>query len=189
MANLAYRYEDERPTEMLDGVIYMMATPNTRHGNVGENISYIFKRYLKSKRCRVYTGSTSVFFTENDRVIPDVMVVCNRDIIKEKGVFGAPDIIVEILSPSTSKNDKGYKKSLYEKHGVKEYWIVNPCSFEIEVYWLADGKYQLNNVYTILPDYVKREMTEERIAEYPTTFKTSIFDDLVIDLDEVFEDV
>jgi len=189
MTNLAYRYEDERPTEMLDGVIYMMASPGLKHIRVSENIVQIFRKYFKGKRCDVFGDPAKVFLTDDDRVVPDVTVVRDKDKIKKDGVYGAPDLIVEILSPSTSKRDKTYKKSLYERCGVKEYWIVGVEGFEIEAYWLVDGKYQLNNIYTLLPDWAKRDMTEERIAEYPTQFKTSLFDDLIIDLEEVFEDV
>ena len=189
MANLAYRYEDERPTEMIDGVIYMMASPRMNHVFVGKNIVRIFDRYLRGKRCDVFGDPAMVFLTENDRVVPDVTVVCNKDIIKGDGIVGVPDLIVEILSPSTAKHDRGRKKNLYERCGVKEYWIVDIEKRFIEVYRLMDGKYTLHDVFAILPDYDKKMMTPEKLAEYPTQFKTSLFDDLIIDLEEVFEDV
>ena len=189
MTNLAYSYENERRTEMLDGVIYMMATPIINHYRVKAKILEIFRNYLKGKSCDVFDDSVSVFLTETDRVVPDVTVVCKKDIVREKGVVGVPDLIIEILSPSTSKHDRGYKMSLYERCGVKEYWIVDTNGLSIEVYWLADGKYTLHNIFTILPDYVKEDMSAERLAEFPTQFKTSLFDDLIIDLEEVFEDV
>jgi len=187
--NLAYDYQDERPTEMLDGVIYMMASPRLVHIRVGRNIEDIFKKYFRGKSCDVFGDPAKVFLTENDRVVPDVTVVCDENIIKDEGIFGVPDLIVEILSPSTSKRDKTYKKSLYEKCGVKEYWIVDIDNLSIEVFWLTDGKYLLHDVFTILPEYEKQDMTIEKISEFTTRFKTSIAGGLVIDLEEVFEDV
>jgi len=189
MTNLAYKYVHERPKEMLDGVIYMMASPILNHVRVNRNIARIFDRHFKGRRCEVFGDPTMVFLTEKDRVVPDVTVVCSKDILKKEGVVGTPDLIVETLSPSTAKHDKGYKKDLYECCGVKEYWIADIEKLLIETYWLEDGKYQLNNVYTILPDYEARDMTEEKLAQYPTKFKTSLFDDLIIDLEEIFEDI
>lgn len=92
---------------------------------------------------------TDVYLSDNDRVIPDVMIVWNRDIIKKDGIHGTPDLIVEVLSPSTAKNDKGYKKELHEKSGVKEYWIIDPVMRSIETYLLADGKYVLDEFYAL----------------------------------------
>ena len=73
------------------------------------------------------------------RFVPDFMVVCDREKIKADGVHSAPDLVLEVLSPSTAKNDKGYKKSVYESSGVPEYWIVSPKEKSIEVYLLQDG--------------------------------------------------
>ncbi|MDR2182844.1 MAG: Uma2 family endonuclease [Clostridiales bacterium] len=189
MTNLAHKYEDERRTEMLDGVIYMMATPGLRHHIVSNAIYKIFDRYLHRKSCMAFSDGFKVFLTENDRSVPDAMVVCNKDIIKNDGVYGAPDLIVEILSPSTAKRDRSYKKNLYESCGVKEYWIVDASSLSIEVYWLVDRKYILHNIFTILPEYEKRDMPAEKLAEFPLQFKTPLFDDLTIDLQEIFQDI
>ena len=79
---------------------------------------------------------SDVHLSENDCVIPDVMIVCNSDIIKDNAIYGAPDLIVEVLSPGTEKRDRGYKKDLYERCGVREYWIVDPVSLTVEVYLL-----------------------------------------------------
>jgi Uma2 family endonuclease len=189
MANLAYEFQDELTTEMLDGVIYMMAKPTIPHFRIKRRITGIFERYLKGKKCDVFDDSVTVFLTERDEVVPDISVVCNKDIIETKGVCGVPDLIVEILSPSTAKNDRNYKKFLYEQCGVKEYWIVDINSFSIEAYWLEDGKYILHNIFTILPGYEKRHMSAEKLAEFPLQFKTSLFDDLIIDLKEIFQDI
>jgi len=163
--------------------------PGVLHVDVGINIVNIFKNYLRKKPCKVYNDSVDVYFSEKDRVIPDVSVVCDKNIIKKNGIYGAPDLIAEILSPGTAKNDKGYKKDIYEKYGVKEYWIVDPANFEIDVYLLKDGKYRLDRAYIIFPDYLLEKMTEEQKSKLQYKFKTSLFDDLIIDIEEVFEDV
>ena len=80
------------------------------------------------------------------------------------------------------------KKDLYEKCGVKEYWIVDPENRSIEVYLLQDGKYKLDNIYSIFPDYVIKKMTEHEKANIQIGFKCSLYDDLTISLDDIFSD-
>jgi Uma2 family endonuclease len=191
MANLAYNdFKEQQRREMLDGVIRFMAPgASTEHNRTNLNIAAIFNRHLKGKHCRAFGDGNFVYLTEKDIVIPDAFIVCNRDIIKSDGIFGTPDLIVEVLSRSTSRNDRGYKKDLYERCGVKEYWLVETTERRIEVYLLEEGKYVLDNVYYLLSDNVKKLMTEEEKAALVYEFKTSLFDDLIIDVREVFEDV
>ena len=133
--NLAY--QEEPREELLGGRIYMMSSPTVNHSQIASNIYYAFRSYLKGKTCRPFNDGVDVYLTENDRVIPDAMIVCNKNIIRLDGIHGAPDLVVEVLSPGTAKNDRGYKKNLYETAGVKEYWIVDPISHSIEVYILS----------------------------------------------------
>ncbi|GHU55525.1 hypothetical protein AGMMS49975_17440 [Clostridia bacterium] len=190
MGNLAEEYFDERPYEILDGEIFYMACPTIAHNRVKGNIYNIFKNFLKGKRCEVFPDPTSIFFSKKDVVIPDVMVVCDNNIIKRNGIHGAPDLVVEVLSPSTGKNDKSYKKFLYEKHGVKEYWIVNANDPSVEVYLLRDGVYELDNIYYLYPDYTLENMTDEEKAKIETEFTTSLYgDELKIQIADVFENV
>ncbi len=121
--NLAY--QEEPREELLRGEIYVMSSPSVNHSRAASNIYYVFRNHLKQKTCKAFADGVDVYLTENDRVIPDAMIVCSKDIIHPDGIHGAPDLIVEVLSPSTAKNDKGYKKDLYERSGVKEYWIVD----------------------------------------------------------------
>ena len=179
-------YNDPCKDELLDGKIVMMApSPNVIHASVSRNITRIFGNYLMWKSCAYY-HELDVHFSEKDRTVPDGMVVCNKDIIKDNGIHGAPDLIIEILSPATSKRDKGYKKDLYERHGVKEYWIVDVRLCTIEVYILHNDRYKLDEIYTHYHDYELEEMTDEEKAAVVTEFKTSIFDDLIIPVNEVF---
>jgi Uma2 family endonuclease len=118
----------------------MSPSPIIHHSSIVGNIYSIFKNYLKNKPCIAFVDNVDVHFNEKDIFIPDVSIVCNREIIKRTGIFGAPDLVVEVLSPSTAKNDRGYKKSVYESYGVKEYWIVDPESRSLEVYLLKNDR-------------------------------------------------
>jgi len=187
MVQLAYK-DDEMPYEMIDGKIVAMARPSIYHDTISGNIRGIFKRFLKGRTCRVF-GEVDVFLTSKDNVIPDVIVVCNKDIIKYNGIHGTPDLIVEVLSPSTSARDRMYKKKLYERCGVKEYWIVSPPGLSIEVYLLKDDILELDAVYTIIPNYELRNLSEQRQQEVKYSFKSPILGDHDIVLEEVFEDL
>ena len=92
-------------------------------------------------------------------------------------------------SPSTMKNDKGYKKDVYEQCGVLEYWLVDVNNKSVEQYLLHDGKFVLNDIYVIQPDYVLDDMSEAEKAELVWDFKCSLYDDLLIHLEDVFERV
>ncbi|GHU55710.1 hypothetical protein AGMMS49975_17900 [Clostridia bacterium] len=189
MDNLAYKYEDERPYEILNGVIYNMASPRFAHTRAAFRISVMFENFLKGKRCKVCPEHTDVFFENGDNVIPDMSVVCNPDLIKADGVHGAPDLIVEVLSPSTAKRDKGYKKDLYERNGVREYWIVDVNNRTVEVYLLKEGKYVIDNIYMIYNEQDLECMKDDEKAAIPTSFTTSLYgDDLVLQIADIFEE-
>lgn len=185
--NLAY--QEEYKEEMLNGEIVLMSpSPTVNHNIISENICTIFKVYLKGKPCIPFGDGTDLHLTDKDCFVPDGMIVCDRNKIKTTGVYGAPNLVLEILSPSTSKRDRGYKKNLYEKCGVTEYWIVSPKERSIEVYLLKDGKYILDNIYIDYPDYELERMTEEEKANVITDFKCHLYDDLIISLDDIFSD-
>ena len=189
MSDLSFN-NDNRDYEVLNGeIIYMTPRPVPNHNTVIVNLSIIFGNYLRGKKCRVFSDGVDVYLDEKNNVIPDLMIACNRDIIKSNGIYGAPDLIVEVLSPSTATNDKGYKKDLYEKFCVKEYWIIDILSKSIDVYLLKDGKYVLDLVYSIYPDYILEKMADDDKQKVQTKFRTSLFDDLIIDLEDVFYDI
>ena len=183
--NLAYKEEPRE--ELLGGRTYMMSSQTVNHSQIASNIYYAFRSYLKGRTCRPFNDSVDVYLTENDRVIPDAMIVCNKNIIKLDGIHGAPDLIVEVLSPGTTKKDKGYKKNLSETAGVKEYWIVDPITHSIEVYILTDGKFILDEVYALYPagagvTDIEREETKKEI-------QVSLYNDFCISLEEIFKDL
>lgn len=184
--NLAH--QEEIRDEMLNGkVILMSPRPAVNHNRVIGNIFFAFMGYLRGKTCEPFADGTDVYLTEKDRVIPDVMIICKKETIKRKGVFGVPDLIVEVLSPGTEKRDRGYKKDLYEKSGVREYWLVEPETQTVEVYLLKDKKFMLDDVYRIFPDYV--ELSADEQEHYKSEVPVSLYDDFSIPLEDIFRNL
>ena len=110
--NLVYENtQDEIKTELINGKVFTMSPrPRLEHNIVLGNIFGLFWTYLKGKTCRAYCDGVDVFIDEKNRFIPDVMIVCNPSIRKKDGIYGAPDLVVEVLSPSTAYNDRFRKK-------------------------------------------------------------------------------
>ncbi len=186
--NLAY--QEERREELIDGrVVAMSPRPAVNHNRVASNIFVLFYSYLKGKKCVPFSDGTDLYLTEEDRFIPDMMIVCNRDKITTDGVHGAPDLVVEVLSPSTANRDRRYKKDVYAKCGVREYWIVSPEEKSIEQYLLEDGRFTLHEVYTFYPNWMLAKMTEKERAAVVKEFQCSLYDDLVLSLDDIFSDL
>jgi len=170
--------EDER-WEIIDGIAYMQAAPSPIHQEISGGIFAQLHNYLSGKPCRVYHAPFCVKLTNGDEkknddinkvVEPDITIVCDKSKIDEKGCNGAPDMIVEIMSPSSIKQDRFIKFNKYEKAGVKEYWIVEPEGKIVSVFVLQENqRYGRPEIYT----------EEDKI-------KVSIFPDLTIDLGVVF---
>lgn len=185
--NLAY--QEERREELIGGKVVMMAPASAEHVYTAGSIYNIFKNYLKGKNCIPFSDGLLVHLTDDNKFVPDMMVVCDRSKIKSDGVHGAPDLVVEVLSPSTAKDDRTRKKEVYEACGVPEYWLVSPTDKSIEVYLLESGKYILHDVYTVRPDWVLAQMTDEERSAVVTGFKCHLYDDLLIRLDDIFGDL
>ena len=184
--NQSLAYQNEWREELLGGEAVAMSPAATNHNRVSGMIYHIFQSYLKGKHCIPFPDGETVILSEKDHFVPDGMIVCDRDKIKATGVYGAPDLVVEVLSPSTAKRDRGYKKDAYQAAGVPEYWIVNPADRSVEVYLLAEGQYTLDNVYAIFPDWMLESMKEEEKAEVVTSFKCHLYDDLILSLEDIF---
>ena len=185
--NLAY--QEERREELIGGNVVMMSPASAEHVYTAGSIYNIFKNDLKGKNCIPFSDGLLVHLTDENKFVPDMMVVCDRSKIKSDGVHGAPDLVVEVLSPSTAKDDRTRKKEIYEACGVPEYWLVSPTDKSIEVYLLESGKYILHDVYTVRPDWVLKQMTDEERAAIVTEFKCHLYDELIIRLDDIFGDL
>ena len=137
--------------ELIDGCIYMMGSPNMTHYNIADFIEQIFKRYFENKGCRVLHAPVDLFLFDKRRtklvglpkvkiknvVVPDLMVVCSQTQIKNKGIYGAPELIVEVVSESNPENDYIRKLNAYHMFGIKEYCIVNPIKKNVRIYDLS----------------------------------------------------
>jgi len=140
--------------ELINGIAYAMAAPNVSHQRLQMRLSGEFYTFLKGKKCEVFAASFDVrlFYEEDDSddtvVQPDVVVVCDPKKLGEEGCRGAPDLVVEILSPSNTAIEMERKLLLYREAGVMEYWIVDPMDKHISVYTLKDGDYTLQ-IYNI----------------------------------------
>ena len=186
-SNLAYQDDawEKRPEKLIDGEVVMMALASAGHTYVADNVLMIFKQYLKGKKCIPFGDGLLVRLTDKDKFAPDVMVICDRNKIKRTDIDGAPDLVVEVLSFGTVKNDRGHKKNVYESGGVSEYWLVNSTDKSVEVYLLENGKYTLDSVYTLYP---AEKMADEEKTAIVTEFKRHLYDDLIIRLDDIFGD-
>ena len=147
--------EDER-IEIINGEAFLMATPSARHQEVCFEIGRQLGNFLEGKSCRVYPAPFGVrlFEQDGDRpedvdtlVEPDISVVCDRSKIDKQGCKGAPDLIVEVLSPSTQRHDRLVKLNLYQRAGVREYWIADPENETVQVMLLDGGALHLHEVY------------------------------------------
>jgi Uma2 family endonuclease len=173
---------DDKRRELINGFIHLMSAPNELHARIAYNWglwSGIFIQKRKRK-CRIYHAPFDVRLplsgeTEDGKIYnvvqPDICVICDLSKLDDKGCIGAPDLIVEVLSPSTLKYDWNYKFNLYEAAGVREYWIVDPKGKTVNIFLLQpDGKYDLGSVY---------DCTQKAPVH--------IFEGLEIDLMELFE--
>ena len=143
---------DERRVELIDGVIYDMASPTLLHQTVGGEIYVRLREHIRKKKGKCIPGvapwDVQLDCDNKTMVQPDVYVVCDRNKIVNGRLFGAPDFIVEVLSPSTAKKDTGIKTAKYAAAGVREYWIVDTRRERIVVYILNEEGYYDISLYT-----------------------------------------
>jgi Uma2 family endonuclease len=179
-------WTDNVMREIINGVVYAFSAPIRNHAAaVGTFFGNAFN-FIKRKKgqCKIYTAPFDVRLSvdgETDEtkiynvVQPDICVVCDPSKLDDKGCIGAPDLIVEVNSPSTSKKDLHYKFDLYEKVGVKEYWVVYPADRAVTVFLLQpDGKYDEGKTYDMVYG--------------ATHVPVKTLEGLVIELKELFED-
>ncbi|MFK7904330.1 MAG: Uma2 family endonuclease [Chitinophagales bacterium] len=181
-----YTYSDyilwkfQERVELLKGWIFPMAAPSAIHQEISTNLNGFLWTFLRKNSCKLYAAPFDVRLplpqnkaigNKIDTVVqPDLCVICDENKIKKQGCIGAPDLMVEILSPGNSKKEMKGKFELYEEAGVLEYWIVDPVHRSVLVYYLKNGKF-----VGITPPY-----TDEDILT------STVFQELKIDLSEVF---
>lgn len=169
--------EDER-WELLDGVAYNIAALSRWHQEVSGELFYQIRRYLADRSCRVYTAPFDVRLSEpgeedeqiTNVVQPDISVICDESKLDEKGCLGSPDLIIEVISPTSISLDYVKKLALYEKYKIKEYWIVHPIDKTVMVFILRED----------------RQYGKPGIFTEDSQLKSGVFADLKIDLNQVF---
>lgn len=166
-----YALPEDVRAELIDGQIYYQAAPSRVHQEILSGLHATIYNYLKSKNgpCKVYPAPFAVKLKEGRKTIvePDISVICDRNKLTDRGCTGAPDWIIEIVSPSNSSHDYLRKLNLYAVAGVREYWIVNPMKQTVLVYHLEETSFELNT-YT-----------------FQDKIKVNIYDDLWIDFREI----
>lgn len=178
-------WPDDVRYELIDGDAYLMApAPDLAHQEVAGEIYLQARLALKGKPCRVFISPIDVRLPKQDEaderidtvVQPDVFVVCDSNKLDRHGVRGAPDWVVEVLSPSTASHDQIKKRQLYERHGVREYWLIHPVDRVLTVYRLINGEYGKPDLYelhgetavTVLPDIIIQ--WDDLVARLPNDY-------------------
>ncbi len=176
-------WPDEERWEIIEGVPYSMSpAPNPYHQEILGELTWQFENFLrnkKDKKCKVYFSPIDVILSEkkstDDEIFtvvqPDIIITCDLKKIDKRGHQGSPDFIVEVVSPFNASNDYIKKLNLYEKYGVKEYWIVDPRNLVVQVYILGkNGKYKRPNAFSI-DDKVKLHILKDLEVDFSTVFK------------------
>ena len=175
-------WPDGERWELIDGEAYMMSpAPSRKHQEISIELASQFHVFLKGKPCRVYDAPFDVRLPQHadqpddeiETVVqPDIVVVCDRSKLDDKGCKGAPDLVIEILSPSTSKMDMQNKFFLYQRVGVKEYWLVHPFDKTVMVFRRNDQN-----------EFGRAEMyaSDDRVS-------VPLLGELIIDLKDVFSE-
>jgi len=167
-----YNLPENIRAELIEGnIIYNQAAPSRIHQTILMELSGTIRDYLKSKGgpCRVYPAPFAVKLKKDRKTIvePDISVICDPNKLTDRGCTGAPDWIIEIVSPGNSSNDYILKLNLYANSGVREYWIVDPDKKRVFVYFLEKAKFEVET-YT-----------------FHDKIKVNIYDDLYIDFTEL----
>lgn len=176
-----YTYKDwlewEGRWELIDGKAYNMTpAPTSDHQFVVGELYFSLRSFFGNKECNVFVSPFDVFLSENedydhpDHVVqPDISVICDKKQIGKKGCYGAPALVVEVLSPSTALKDYNEKFTKYEQFGVKEYWIVDPTNKMVHVHALNDRYY-----------------TQRKTFGEEDVLQSFVFENLTIDLKPIF---
>lgn len=133
-----YALADGQRAELIDGQIYDMAPPNMIHQKIVTRLSAAINNYIRQKHgsCESFVAPFAVFLNADDKnyVEPDISIICDKHKLEDKGCIGAPDWVIEVVSPSTERMDYGIKLFKYRSAGVREYWIINPLNRIVNVY-------------------------------------------------------
>jgi len=180
---------DNHKFEHVDGIITMMSPGSPSHTHTNINIFRILDSHPKKGKCRVYMENMKIHFSKDDIFIPDIAAFCKKMTFTKDGTLTSPDLVVEVLSPSTAKNDRTRKMQVYGKSGVCEYWIIEPSTRCIEVYHNQDGTMVMSDLCAALSQGDIESLQQDGKHVPASSFETSLFGGITIDLYKVFEDI
>ena len=166
-------FEGDTRWELIDGEAHAMApAPTTRHQRIVQNLAVLLSHCFRGTPCRPFIAPTDVKLSDFNVVQPDGLVVCDPANIGEAAIVGAPDLVIEILSPATEARDRREKRALYERFDIPEYWIVSQSGF-VEVYVLDEqGRYPAPTLIGL-----------------DESFTSPRFPELSVNVQDLFEDV
>lgn len=142
-----YKLDDDQRHEIIDGDLLMAPAPDTWHQSwIGDLYALLRTHVLRNKLGKVFMSPVDVVLDPNNTVQPDIVFVvsANLPIIQRRAIFGVPDLLIELVSPSSVRRDRYDKKALYARFGVKEYWIGDPANKALEILTLKNGNYELH---------------------------------------------
>lgn len=151
--------------EQIEGAVYSMSpAPNFLHNIVTSNIEFAIRKVLGKGPCKVFKETLELHYHPNieddkkkgDYIMPDIMIVCEKDKLWGSGYYGVPKFVAEVASPATTMRDKTMKFCIYQEMGVDEYWMVNPKG-SLEIYYLSDGRYVLHDSIMFIDDERDRD--------------------------------
>lgn len=188
LVNGVYSYADyltwqfEQTVELIKGKVFPMSAPSRKHQSVSWQLTLAIGNHFSKHTCKAFAAPFDVRLYDKRKsakankdvytvVQPDICIICDLDKLDDKGCLGAPDLVVEILSPGNSSKEMKTKKLLYEENSIQEYWIIDPEHENAFQFHLTD-----EDVYSFATIYVNDD-----------TFNSVIFPDLTIDLNEIFK--
>lgn len=171
-------WDEKDRIEIINGEAVMMAPPSRVHQKICFEIGRQLGNYLEGKKCEVYPAPFAVRLFEESgdypedvdtMVEPDLSVVCDPGKLDDHGCKGAPDLVVEVLSPSTRRHDRMIKFNLYQRAGVKELWLVDPDTRDVQTFVLEGGRYFVKG-YGTAEDKIKVEVLEDCVIDLSSVF-------------------
>ena len=185
------QWPDDERWELIDGVAWSMAAPGIRHQALAARIYRFFFNWFEGKPCQAFPAPFDVLLAENDEaddavstvVQPDLSVFCDGSKLREPNARGAPDLALEILSPSTARKDLNEKFRLFERHGVREYWVIDGGNRSVQVFRLIDPPARQTGSES------RRQIYDDgELAVGTGRISSRIFPGLTIELDALFAD-
>lgn len=186
---------DESYYEIINGKRFRLPSMTPAQNQIKGRIMFRIGEHLMANESGYFFSNVDVYFDDENVLVPDLCVVLEKNsaiIDWRKGIYGAPDMVVEVLSKSTRRNDLTIKKDTYEAQGVREYWIIDPWLKSVSVYLLRDGKYFLDDEYILFDEKLDTKDLERlanagKLDQVKTEVPVTILDGLKIPLKYIFK--